>query len=254
MATLQSIITFTGKLGNIIGYNRGGRHFLRMRPQTVRQTEGTRRAAQRFGAASRKGGLIRRALLPEIDFHCDGGHVNRLTKTILDAGKNHHAGITGFRFNLQTGIERFFTVCPTFSAGGKLQIPAQALPAMGGADRMEVKLIATRIDFASRHVTATNATLLNIDLAQPFEGADMEVSVPGPGTLVIAMQVRVFIGGLPSANRKFMAADILGVINDRAPEVVIPMPPKRQTTHRLLLKTSGCTARHATRQPIIQRE
>ncbi len=125
MAKNKSFIRFTGKVGNLIGYRRGGKYFLRSRPETVRQTQATKHAAQWFGAASRKGALIRRALAPDIDYHCDPGHVNQLNKAIVKAGRNNHAGIRGFRFNRYAGVEQFLTNRPTFSKDGVLHIPAR---------------------------------------------------------------------------------------------------------------------------------
>ncbi len=85
MAKQISLITFTGKLGNLIGYERGGKYFLRSMPEIVRQTTATRRAAQRFGIASRKAALIRSAFYDELDIHCDSSHVNRLNRILIGA-------------------------------------------------------------------------------------------------------------------------------------------------------------------------
>ncbi len=61
MAKITSAVTFTGKVGGLIGYKRNGKYFLRSVPEKVRQSKATKRAAKRFGAASRKGALIRSA-------------------------------------------------------------------------------------------------------------------------------------------------------------------------------------------------
>jgi hypothetical protein len=103
MATQTSLLTFTGKLGNVIGYRRNGRYFLRSMPQTVRQTT------------------------------------------------------------------------------------------------------ATRIDFAQRRVTGTDAAVIYIDPRQFFEGAALPVNVPGKGTLVITLQVRGFRDGAVLGERKYLA-------------------------------------------------
>ena len=50
MGRQTSLLTFTGRAGNLIGYHRDGKHFMRCMPETVRQTSATRQAAQRFGA------------------------------------------------------------------------------------------------------------------------------------------------------------------------------------------------------------
>ncbi len=67
MAQFNSIFNFTGKLGNVIAYRRGGKVYLRTRPETVRQTDNTRRSAQWFGAASNKGAFIRSVFAEELD-------------------------------------------------------------------------------------------------------------------------------------------------------------------------------------------
>ncbi|MGF6844776.1 hypothetical protein QFZ51_000011 [Chitinophaga sp. W3I9] len=38
MGKQVGIISFTGKLGNLIGYRRNGQYFVRTMPETVRQT------------------------------------------------------------------------------------------------------------------------------------------------------------------------------------------------------------------------
>jgi hypothetical protein len=126
MATQMSVIPFTGKLGNLIGYKRNGKYFLRSMPECVRQTAATRRASRRFGIASRKGAFIRNAFYSHLDIHCDGGHINRLNRVLIAAGDNH-AAITGFRFNQHTGVDRFFAVAPRLLRNGILNIPAQTI-------------------------------------------------------------------------------------------------------------------------------
>ncbi|WP_341838350.1 hypothetical protein WJU16_10955 [Chitinophaga pollutisoli] len=116
------MITFIGRLGNVIAYTRNGRHYLRTCPKRVRQTAGSRRAAQWFGAASRKGALIRSAVTPDLDNDCDGSLVNRLNSAIVHAGQNNHSGLTGFRFNPCTDNGMFFSRPP----GCLLRLQAKA--------------------------------------------------------------------------------------------------------------------------------
>ncbi len=221
MAFLTSPITFSGKLGNVIAYKRNGRHCLRSMPEFVRQTDNTRRAAKWFGAASRKGAFIRNAVAPDIDIFCDGEVVNRMNSAIIAAGRNNHAGLKGFRFNGYAGTEKFFGQLPVFTEAGKLHIAAQKLFNFGDAVRMEIKLLATRIDFTTRTVTGMDADVLHIDLEQPFSGADLSVDVPGKGTLLVTLQVRTFLKDAVSCDRKFNAADIIAVIGDQIPDAVV---------------------------------
>ncbi len=195
MAKITSAVTFTGKVGGLIGYKRNGKYFLRSVPGKVRQSKATKRAAKRFGAASRKGALIRSALATELDILCDGAHVNQLNKTILHAGRDNHAGLTGFRFNKHKRVRDFFSTELEFTPNGILHIPAQQICAKEGAVRMEVKLIGTRIDFTTGKVTGSDASAMYIDLEgafTPFTGADMSIEVPGKGTLLVTVRVRLF--------------------------------------------------------------
>lgn len=251
MAKQHSLIPFTGKLGNLIGYQRNGEYFLRSMPETVRQTVATRRAARRFGIASRKGALIRNAFYTDLDIHCDSGHINRLNKVLIAAAGNNTA-MTGFRFNQHTGIDRFFTVAPWLSGDGILHIPSQALVQHKSITALEVKVIATHIDFMTRRVTGTETVIMEIDPRQPFGGAEIPVEVSGRGTLVVTFQVRGMQKDGLSGNRQYLAADIIAV-----KEPKIRKPFKKPTYSRRTIAQpqifSDLTSVHAY-QPIIQRE
>ncbi|QEH41142.1 hypothetical protein [Chitinophaga sp. XS-30] len=211
MGRQTSLLTFTGRVGNLIGYNRNGKHFMRCMPETVRQTSATRQAAQRFGAASRKGRLIRSAFAQELDIRSDGSRVNRLNKAIIKGGCNNPGAIAGFQFNRYTGIDKFFRVAPVLSTDGILHIPAQALAQIKGFTALEVKVIAACISFAERKVVHTETAILVLDTREPFAGAALSVDAPGKGTLVVTLQVRAMKDGHPSGNRKYVAADIVAV-------------------------------------------
>ncbi|MGO4288755.1 hypothetical protein [Chitinophaga sp. RAB17] len=217
MAKQMSIISFTGKLGNFIGYKRNGKYFLRSMPESVQQTAATRRASRRFGIASRKGAFIRKAFYPHLDIHCDGGHINRLNKRLIAAG-DHHETLTGFRFNQHTGVDRFFTVAPRLCHNGILNIPAQTIAGYKGITALEVKVIATRIDFTSRQVVGSETVTLIIDPATTFQETNVSLDVPGQGSLVVVFQVRAMYGDGPSGNRQYMAADIIAVAAPHLPK------------------------------------
>jgi hypothetical protein len=216
MAKQMSVIPFTGKLGNLIGYKRNGKYFLRSMPESVRQTTATRRASRRFGIASRKGAFIRNAFYPNLDIHCDGGHINRLNRVLIAAG-DHHAAIAGFRFNQHTGVDRFFAVAPRLLRNGILNIPAQTLARYKGIAALEVKVIATRIDFTSRQVVGSETVALMVEPDSTFQETNVSLDVPGEGSLVVVFQVRALYKDGPSGNRQHMAADIIVVTAPQAP-------------------------------------
>lgn len=257
MAKQTGIITFTGRLGNLIGYRRNGQYFLRSMPETVRQTAATRHAARNFGIVSNKGKLIRQAVVPHLDISRDGSLVNRLNKALISAGKNQLQTLNGFRFNRHAGVEQFFSCQPLISPCGTVIIPAQTLPSQGAATHVEVKLVAVRISFLERRVTGRATSSVMISLNTHFPGTELEVTVPGKGTLLVIMQVRAFHGQQASANRRFVAANLLRVaIPANTKQRVKAMPDlKRVLSYKLgAVKKYPVTSRIPYTVAISQRE
>lgn len=250
MATLHSLFPFTGKLGNVIGYRRNGKFCLRSRPTTVQRTAPTKRASKRFGMASKTAALIRKTNYGQLDVRPDSKHVNRLTTTLIPSGGNDISSIIGFRFNQQTGTDRFFPLPPKLSADGILHIPAQTLPAFKDITSLEVKVIATRINFTTRKVTGTESAVLVIDTSEPFNGAAVALDVPGEGTLIVTLQVRGMKDNICSGNRKHFAADIIAV---QPPQTLEVLYKQSYRQHPGLKQPSAPAYTHSL-PLIIQRE
>lgn len=221
MAKQTGLLTFTGKLGNVIGYRRNGNYFMRAMPEKVSQTIATRQAARNFGVASRKGKLIRRVITPHLNVK-DSSLVNRLNKALVQAGGNCLQGIKGFRFNRYAAIDQFFSKQPVITSKGSLIIPAQPLPVTGTATHLEIKFIAARINIKEQRIVRNTSSSIIIDLTAPFNGAELEAHVPGTGTLILVLQTRTYNGHEATGNRRFIAADIIGILPFR--------PPKKKQT------------------------
>lgn len=221
MGKQTSVIKFTGRVGNLIGYRRNGVHFVRSAPDQVRQSSATRRASRNFGIASRKGKLIRRALSPHLGMRYDGTLVNRLNKALIQAGHHHLEALEGFRFNRHTGIEKIFLEAPVFTPEGTLKLPAQQLPELGQATHLEISLIAARVDFKERRIIHVETAIENIELAAGFNGMELNVPLSGKGSLILVVQARgcIICNGkmLPLGNRRFMAADIVTMVTPAFP-------------------------------------
>ncbi|QEH40614.1 hypothetical protein [Chitinophaga sp. XS-30] len=215
MAKQTGLFIFTGKLDNVIGYERNGRHFIRSMPAQVRQTTASRQAARQFGAASRKGRLIRKACCGLLDVPYDGSLVNRLNSTLVKAGQRNSDMLTGFQFNRYAGTDKFFRKMPV-RYGDTLHIPAQEFPTPGGISHMQVSLIAVRINFAERRITGSGKITKTVDLDGSFAGENLTVHVPGKGSLLMILQVQgchVKENRLtPSGDRRLTAADIVAVV------------------------------------------
>jgi hypothetical protein len=251
MAKQNSLLRFIGTLGNLIGYERNGEFFMRSKPKIVRQTPATRRAARRFGIASRKGAMIRHAFYDNLDIRCDSTHINRMNKVLIAAAGNN-AAIVNFRFNQHTDVDRFFTVVPTISRDGIVHIPAQTLAQYKNIIALEVKVIAARIDFITGQVTGTATAVMTMDTGEYFTGADISLAVPGTGTLLVTLQVRAIDKEGLSFNRQYQAADIIAVIAPQPAEAFNrhPYPPRTITEAPTLCKLPYT---HID-QPFIQRE
>ena len=221
MAKQTGLFKFTGKLDNVIGYRRNGVHFVRSMPEKVQQTAATKRAARNFGIISRKGKLIRRALVPLLDMRCNGTLVNRLNKTLIQAGSNNLQFLEGFRFNRHTGMDKLFLVPPVFTDDGTLHISAQELLPQGNNTHVKIRLLAARIDFATQQVLHTDTVTEIIDLNEPFKGAELNVDISGKGTLLVMLQYIACTtcnGELCSTgDRRYMAANIIRVMAPAMP-------------------------------------
>ncbi|MBW8684481.1 hypothetical protein [Chitinophaga rhizophila] len=211
MAKQTSLITFTGRLGKMIGYCRNKRYYLRSVPERVRQTEATVRAAKRFGIASRKGALIRHAIQSHLDIKYDSTTVNRLNKLLIQGGTDNLKTITGFRFNTHAGVASFFTKKPVVRRDGIVAIPAQSLLVGKDVRTVVVKVITSRIDFTSHRIIATDTIFTTIDAGQPFSGLSVPVDLPGLGIILVAMQITCIGNGYEIAGKDSYAADIIGV-------------------------------------------
>lgn len=217
MAEQEGVIAYSGKMGRKIGFRRNGKYYVRSAPEIVVQSAASIRASRRFGWYSTKARLVRHAFYAELDVRSDSTHINRLNKVLIDARGNHHA-IRGFRFNQDACIDRFFTVMPELSRDGVVHIPEQYIVQHRDIATLEVKVMAVRIDFYSRQVTETDMATLTIDPQTPFCGTDIPLSTGREGTLVITMQVKGIRKDGSVVRSKFLAADVIAVVDPEAPE------------------------------------
>lgn len=225
MAIQTGQFPFTGRIGNVIGYERNGKHYLRSMPTRVYQTSATQKAARRFGVASSRSKLIRDVMAPQLFLKGDKGRVNRLNKMLTESGIQ---GIKGYRFNIHTGVEKFFFQSPVFSEDNKLHFPAQDLDARFRSASLEIKMIAARIDFQKKQVTGSLSREASIDLHQPFHGLELDANVKGSGTLVVTLQIMVKIdNAFVTYDRRYWAADIVAVV---PPVENMPKQTRKQRT------------------------
>lgn len=258
MASQDGIITFEGKLDNVIGYRRKGKRCFRRLPKHVRRSIATILSGTDFGTASKAAKQIRRALLPALDIRTDHTLTNRLNKEMLKvlyAGSRERGSrsiqskalelLSGFQFNNATGIGSlmpFFTP-RVIQEENKLRI---AIPAMApnairhaaNTTHIEIKAIAAGVSFTGgEQETVSDKVLFRInepqaatELILPFKAGETET--------IVVLQVRAFReenGVLyASGNKKYFAADIIAVIpslQEEAPAVAYAAMPSSPLLH-----------------------
>ncbi|MCK7555591.1 hypothetical protein MKQ70_11440 [Chitinophaga sedimenti] len=88
MAKMISLIKFSGGLDDMIGYRVKGQIRLRRKPDKVKQTLATKRAAKDFGSASRTSAILRHGIAKEITHYHDDSFLNRLNTAMIGVVKS----------------------------------------------------------------------------------------------------------------------------------------------------------------------
>jgi hypothetical protein len=138
MATQQSLVKRSGKLGNMVFYQREKKDVKKHTSKPYELSEESKKSSKDFGRASTSAAYIRKAFAPLIEYYGYRGIVNRLNarvnalfKTIPAALKGKksllHANLSqlvGFEFNPYTSLDKLLAKFPQYQIGedGTLQI------------------------------------------------------------------------------------------------------------------------------------
>ncbi|SIN67588.1 hypothetical protein [Chitinophaga niabensis] len=233
MARQTGPVTFTGKLGNLIGYEVDGVHLLRSMPAHVERSYATKRSALDFGTASKGGRLLRNALSGELEIPDDGKLVNRINKVlqaIVKADAHHFPGqrriltrhlpaLTGFNLNSTTKLDQLLTFQPVLTKDKDGNICVSVNPAFKktkGTTHLEIKAIVTGIDFAKAKYTAAVSESKLIDVRALPEKVAFVLPYAEKETAFVVLQVIPFqmVNGELALleDVKHLAADIIGVL------------------------------------------
>jgi hypothetical protein len=170
MARQSTILKFSGKLGDQVGYRKGKHYFMRKAPTVVKQTTATKEAAADFGTASKASRIIRHAL-QENRQHCYDPSLNiRLNKVlgeIVRADTAHPAGqriitadnmqhLQGFQFNENARLGQFLTDAPMIEMADNhsinISLPeilSKHTKALRGITHFSIRAIALSVNFAA---------------------------------------------------------------------------------------------------------
>jgi hypothetical protein len=242
MARQESLLKFSGKLGNVIGYRNKKDYLLRSASATVRQTSATKKAARDFGTASKAGRLIRHALSEYMQYCYDSSLTNRLNKTlgeIVRADEAHKAGqrvpvaanmqsLRGFRFNSHTGIQQLLAGIPVIESNDNgdigISFPGTVLNNNKGT-HIIIKAIALSVNFSQQTTRQLASESIMIRCGEKQILPALTLNPDRKDLTLIMLDIQSFFevnGQLhPCQNKKGSALDIIAVLPPVEQSVVI---------------------------------
>jgi hypothetical protein len=228
---LQTANYISGKMGNIIFYERSGRFFAKSMPAKVSQTVATKTRSVNFGIASATGKTLRHLLLPVLPFPKDRKMQNRFAGVIAKwlqlssiaalQPRDDVPFVNHFDFNESTGFAERFKVSISVTQPSANLIEVH-IPAFRPDDAITTPANTTTVEFV---VTAAACSLkdglssgsftakLNIPYNHKLTGAQiLSLQVPtDKGTVVITAASLSYIlaGQKKSISRRFMPASVI---------------------------------------------
>ncbi|MRG44101.1 hypothetical protein GFS24_03200 [Chitinophaga sp. SYP-B3965] len=236
MGKQVSIVKYTGKVDNMVGYYHKGKLYFRSMPEQVNRSEATKLAAIDFGTASKSGKLVRDALKQELSIRHDSDLTNRLNAAmmkVLYAGnqergnrsilRKHVSMLVGLKLNNATELSKLLPFTPkVVQDGNSLRI---AIPALSSEDilhtknttHIEIKAITAGLNFNEGNRQDAVSDKVMIDFRQPAVATELILPFKaGDDETVVVLQVKAFKeeqGKLCAlGNRKYFAADIIDII------------------------------------------
>lgn len=247
MATQDGIIKISGKLGDLVFYQRREKHVSRMNAKPYKLTAATIKSGKDFGQASKNAAYIRKAFAPLVKRYADNDVVNTLNakmnalfKTIPDVFKGEkkllHADIsqlTGFEFNRYTSLQRILPTLPSCKLGidGDLAISLNKY-VISQNDKnyksfkcLTLQLMVFNFDLVTDHYELFTINDLNIDLRKPsFAGAKVVVPTQqqSQNALIVALGATLGDGLSINGDRRYYACQLIFAGNVNQGQLVYP--------------------------------
>src|SRR5690606_19287669 len=199
MAEQQRFSTYSGKLGNMIGYRRGDKHYERMKTRSYQPGEESQKSGIEFGRGSKACALLKSAFAPlllkafSIDLH------NRLSeklRNIIRTGPISLKGdrvlfdgdlglLRGFELNSKVRLSNLCTIPINTSVGtqqAEVAIPPfhwqDYIKAPKKAKSIKIGMCCVFVDFNTNEYTAVKAEYLQIARNETFLGGRFKIAVP----------------------------------------------------------------------------
>ena len=224
----------SGKIGNVVFYERGGKYIARSMPAKMKLTENTLKRSGNFAIASRAGAALRALLKPVLPFPKDRQIQNKLVGAISNWLQLHDAAslppdknvpfVNGFSFNPATGFaERFkvpFEVDQNIPGNVEIQLPAfvpvTAIAAPANTIRVVLTITAASCDLVKGVGLGSQTATVHIPYDTGMRNAEviqMPVPTPPGALAVVAASLTYELGnGKAMTNVAFMPSSVIGAI------------------------------------------
>ncbi|WP_157986706.1 hypothetical protein [Chitinophaga alhagiae] len=272
MATQASLLKFTGKVGNLIGYRVGKKYYLRSAPEEVRQSPHSKVSSRHFGKASRLGATMRHALHGLLHVKSENKMINRLNSSLLGVLRQddlhrqkrfiprYFRGLERFCFTTHADLGKVLAVqaAAVRNADGSIEVSVPAIRkhlANPRATHVGFRAVAVCLErgFATAKAAASEMVMLKAD--EP--SAAFSLTVPADRNTVTCVILEVTCWQVEHGrrylmgNQKFMAAQIIAVLQPEAAvevrEEQVPYNSQRQPRMELPVM-SGLVIHHPQRE------
>lgn len=171
MAIIDKKGFIRGRIGNTVYRKVGDTNIIQSRPARVRQTAATKESALEFGLASSTAKVLRH-MFAGLSHYADGGMINRLNNTVLNAIRNGngatrgqrdlHQGdlslLTGFQFNRNSPLDETLLVMPDvlLEEDGSVKIMMPAINSgelcwLADANSCSLRFTVMAVDFRKQY-------------------------------------------------------------------------------------------------------
>lgn len=247
MAEQQGILTYSGKLGNTVGYVRGDKHFKRMKPSSYMPNEESQKSGAEFGKGSNACALLKMAFPPlllrafKTDLH------NRLAavlRKIIRTGPVAKKGnrevfdgnlslLKGFQFNAKVHFSKLcLAPIETVLTANEINISISpfawqnCIKAPKAASVVKIGLCCVFTDFVNGEFEAVKGTELSLTKGATFKGGRLKIAIPEGKELGVLLVVNIFFESDFNGstylveNLKFQAGEILDSVHVKNGEIV----------------------------------
>jgi hypothetical protein len=198
-----SNVMFSGTVANLIFYEINGKHYVRTKPQKIKQTKATKAKSSLFGKASTLAKEIKNCLVTILPDARDRNMQNRL-RTAMFNYLNAQQSLQGFEFNSQSLLADKLKLKPLVSYTANeccinfpAFIPQQSIKAPKDASKIVITIAALSIELSNLQPTRIHTQPFPFDYTdalQPANQITFPVNLSSSALLLIVMKMQYVTG------------------------------------------------------------